>query len=148
MLAMVWQKKKKTRKSVLSQTAGPQETSLSMPTRFIWGSASAGGNLPLATYLGVQKRASATGGTRRSKRWNAYCCGSKYCNSERNDETATVLTTANIPRIAAEDLRNFTNSGDFNKDNADDDDPATQNENCSSGKDEGIPIFLYWYCVS
>ena len=69
-------------------------------------------------------------------------------NSERNDETATALNTADIPRIATEVLCNFTNIGDLNKDNADDDDPATQNENCSSGEDEGIHIFLYWYCVS
>ena len=72
-------------------------------------------------------------------------------DSERNDETATALTTADIPSIVAEVLHNVTNSGDLSKDNADDDNPATQDEDGSSGKDKGIDtylLYLYCYCVS
>ena len=143
--AMPRQKKKNAKKSVPSQITGPQETSTSMSTRSTRRSASAGGNLSLTTRSGVRKRSSATGGTPTRKRTRTAGV------SERNDETATALTTADIPRIVAEVLRNVTNSGDLSEDDADDDGPATQDEDGSSGEDEGIATYLlyrYCYCVS
>jgi len=112
--------------------------------RSTWRSASAGGNLPLTTRLGVRKRTSVTGGTPRRKRTRTAG------DSERNDETSTTLTTANTPRIVTEVLRNVTNSGDLSEDDADDDGPATQDEGGSIDEDEGIASYLVYqyHCVS
>jgi len=53
----------------------------------------------------------------------------------RNDETAAALTTADIPRIITEVIRNVSNTGEDEDDN---EDPPTQDEDGSSDEDEGI----------
>ena len=96
--------------------------------------ASAGGN---PTCSGVQKRALATGGTPRSKQTDIAVTLS---DSERNNEIATTLTTADIPKIVAEVLCIVANSGDLSKD---DDDPTTEDKDSFGSEDEGTYTYLF-----
>jgi len=81
---------------------------------------------------GGRKRTSQTGDTPRRKKQRT---AATQRDPGRNDETAAALTTADIPRIVAEVIRNVTSTGDDEDDN---EDPPTQDEDASSDEDEGI----------